>query len=221
VAKGRAAGAARLGSFEVWAGVMGGILGAAGVAGFLGNVDEQYREMNSSEADWHDFFAAWFAAYQERAVKPADLLNLALVNLPAALDGRDDRANLIRLGYALANRLHDVQGGLRLERAGEERRSKLYRLTRVAAAEEEAGEKPDDGPPSPAAAVRPDGFVPLPVLTKGEVPYEVPYRLHESDFPRYASARFHLTGDQFGRLPREVRSRLGTGADGSYSFRVR
>src|SRR5262249_24939321 len=37
IAKGKPEGLARIGSFESWSATMGGILGAAGVTGFLGN----------------------------------------------------------------------------------------------------------------------------------------------------------------------------------------
>src|SRR5882724_5361921 len=50
IAAGRPLSRARLGSFQAWAGVMAGVLGVAGVDGFLGNLDALYAHADTDDA---------------------------------------------------------------------------------------------------------------------------------------------------------------------------
>jgi hypothetical protein len=47
-----------LGSFESWATIVGGILGHAGISGFLGNLDCLYQESDPSQLQWEAFLLA-------------------------------------------------------------------------------------------------------------------------------------------------------------------
>jgi hypothetical protein len=58
-------GSANLGSFERWAEVIGGILGSAGVEGFLDNRDRLYADANEEGREAVAFLAAWHALDRE------------------------------------------------------------------------------------------------------------------------------------------------------------
>jgi hypothetical protein len=47
------------GSYEDWAGVMGGICDAVGWGDFLGNENQTMTDQNSSDADWRAFVSSW------------------------------------------------------------------------------------------------------------------------------------------------------------------
>jgi hypothetical protein len=135
-----------LGSFEEWSQVVGGVLHAAGVESFLGNLDELYAAADEGTAEWVQFLAALEIHF------PVPFTTAALVNevelrnsvlrdsLPAELadayakrgqHGGDFRK---RLGKALKSsvkrrfRRHDVE--FRLEVAGEHQGAKLWQVVR-------------------------------------------------------------------------------------------
>lgn len=53
-----------LGSFEDWCRVVGGILHVAGIAGFLGNLDDLYEQADPSQEEWTAFLAALSERYE-------------------------------------------------------------------------------------------------------------------------------------------------------------
>jgi putative DNA primase/helicase len=72
------ASAASLWSFERWAAIIGGILGAAEIDGFLGNLDdESVREADETGARWRGFVEDWWREHREQAVTPGALIDLA------------------------------------------------------------------------------------------------------------------------------------------------
>jgi hypothetical protein len=119
LAAGAAPGNESLGSFESWCAVMGGILQAAGVTGFLADRDT-LRKRDDDSIAIHDFVQAW---YQERGslkgpaaelinhgdyltnpVAASELLSVAKGTLPpSVLGGSDDHAQLTCLGIFLKN----------------------------------------------------------------------------------------------------------------------
>jgi len=64
--------APRLGSFEVWRRVVGGILGLAGVSDFLGNLPELYDAADEDTPAWTAFLAAWAREF-DKALTAAEL----------------------------------------------------------------------------------------------------------------------------------------------------
>jgi hypothetical protein len=60
IAAGRPLSRARLGSFQAWAGVLGGVLDVAGVEGFLGNLDALYAHADLDDAAWRAFTQLWW-----------------------------------------------------------------------------------------------------------------------------------------------------------------
>jgi hypothetical protein len=54
-----------IGSFEEWSRVVGGVLHAAGVEGFLANSEELYRRATDDAGSWEAFLTAWFEGFGE------------------------------------------------------------------------------------------------------------------------------------------------------------
>jgi hypothetical protein len=104
IAAGRPVGAKPLGSFESWAEVVGGILGHAGIPGFLDDTETLYEEADAEGQQWREFVAAWWAIHGDTWVATADLLRLAGERdlLGGVVGDKSERSRLIRLGRALS-----------------------------------------------------------------------------------------------------------------------
>lgn len=63
VAEGKPEGKATLGSYDEWASIVGGILTAVGIEGFLSNAEKLYDTLDSEREAWVDFFQAWAERY--------------------------------------------------------------------------------------------------------------------------------------------------------------
>lgn len=104
IAAGRPAGTQPLGSFESWAEVVGGILGHAGIPGFLEDTEKLYEEADAEGQAWREFVTAWWALHGDAWVATADLLRLAGERdmLGSVVGDKSERSRLIRLGRALS-----------------------------------------------------------------------------------------------------------------------
>jgi hypothetical protein len=129
VLEGSPAGKERLGSYEHWSAVLGGILGCAGITGFLGNLDAFYEEADLEGAVWRQFVAAWFAKHGNAEVAAADLFDVAMT-----VDGFDfggkptERAQKTAFGIALNRQRDRVIGGFRVLNTRTVHRLKQWRL---------------------------------------------------------------------------------------------
>jgi hypothetical protein len=95
-----------LGSFESWSQVLGGILEAAGIEGFMANRDELYKRADTETEEWRAFIEAWWDLHGEEPVRTADLVQLLQKGLLPSLtrtvrDGASERSYTTRLGTAL------------------------------------------------------------------------------------------------------------------------
>lgn len=110
-----------LGSFENWSMVLGGILEAAGIEGFLTN-REQVQASGSDDRDVIlEFLEAWWRAHGNAAVTPSEL---AVMN---SMMGGGDEGGLLginpkiaastAMGYWLKNRREQVIGGYRFSKS--------------------------------------------------------------------------------------------------------
>jgi hypothetical protein len=116
-----------LGSFEEWCRIAGGILEFAGVSGFLGNLDELYRQSDPTVAAWEVFLADLFKQMPVSGFKVADAFarirddsKLRSI-VPEDLGDLDPIASFQRrLGKALRKRVGRRYGasGVHLVRAG-------------------------------------------------------------------------------------------------------
>jgi hypothetical protein len=121
-----------LGSFEQWARVIGGILEAAGIDGFLGNLEALYATADAEGTMWREFAAAWWEVHQDKAVRVSELVELCIKGefmMPVLGDGTP-RSQSTRLGKALQNARDRVFGHHRITPGGRDSHSKrpTYRL---------------------------------------------------------------------------------------------
>ncbi len=136
MAEGRPLGTTRIGSFEDWSAVMGGILGTAEIPGFLENLDELYASADVEGEAWRSLVAAWHAAHGEKEVSASVLFDLGM-----DVDGLDvgsgsDRSQRVTFGTALANQRDRVfsipdAGNLQVIATRTTRRAQQYRLRDV------------------------------------------------------------------------------------------
>lgn len=113
-----------LGSYESWSGVVGGILAAAGIPGFLDNRDELYSRADAETEEWRAFTRTWYGQHGIAAVKAGELLEIAQNVVPSvferARDNAGDRALRTRLGKALSQRRDRSFDGIFIRHAGED-----------------------------------------------------------------------------------------------------
>lgn len=135
IAAGKPRGAERLGSFEHWSAVMGGILEVAGVPGFLGNLDEMYADADAEGEMWRELIAAWWDAFQEDEKRVSELNEFCEErSLMGSLRGSGNtRAQETRLGRALQTARDRMFGDLRLTVQRNKHRGRRYSLVRVTA----------------------------------------------------------------------------------------
>jgi hypothetical protein len=127
-------GGKALGSYESWSNVVGGILDAAGIQGFLANREELYSRADAETEEWRSFTGRWLAVHGEAAVKAVELLELAQDFVPSVFervkDGASQRALLTRLGRALSAKRDRSFAGVFIKHAGEDKHDggALWRL---------------------------------------------------------------------------------------------
>ena len=132
IAGGKPLHATRLGSFESWSGVMGGVLKIADIPGFLGNLNELYEAADTDGQMWREFTGAWWEAHREESKRVADL-NQFCEERDLMGDVRGDglpRSQQTRLGRALSAKRDRVFNGLTVKRIsqGERKHGVLYAL---------------------------------------------------------------------------------------------
>lgn len=125
---GRPRGTLSLGSYEHWAAVLGGILDAIGIPGFLANRAEFYEAADLEGQIWRRFVADWWERFRDQEVGTGDLFPLA-----EAIDGfnlgrGNERAQRTAFGMQLAKRRDSVIGDVRIMRTGQRQRLNQWRL---------------------------------------------------------------------------------------------
>jgi putative DNA primase/helicase len=134
---GRPAGPKRLGMFEAWSDVVGGVLHVAGLHGFLSNVEELYETADLEGQEQRAFISSWWAAHAETRCTAAELVNLE--PLPSHVAEGKETGRTRRLGNLLASLRDrhfpiqdcDVSRSVRREQAGDRDRAVLWRLRAV------------------------------------------------------------------------------------------
>jgi hypothetical protein len=138
IAQGRPRVSQTLGSYESWSEVVGGILSAAGIEGFLENMRKLHETADAETTTWFDFVEAWWELHQSDAVRVHQLAELCVQRdlLGRVLGEGTDRSQSIRLGKSLQGVRDRVFGSYRIEQAGKDRESKrpMYRLVDVRSA---------------------------------------------------------------------------------------
>ena len=131
IASGRPKFGTRLGSFESWSEVIGGILECAGIPGFLQNRDELYEFADAEGGAWREFVGHWWSRHGNRAVKPSALRVLCDEEdlLGEVLGDGSPASKDTRLGFALKTHRDRVYGRFRIELARDDgRKGRAYRL---------------------------------------------------------------------------------------------
>ncbi len=126
----------RLGSFEQWAAIMGGLLKAAGVVGFLGNLEELYADADVDGEAWREFTLLWWEHHAAAEMRVADLVDFCEKH-DLMLQVRGDgsvRSQQSRLGRALQGGRDRMFGDLQLVVLNQDRKTRTqYALRRQAA----------------------------------------------------------------------------------------
>ena len=133
IADGSPKGDVRLGSFEAWSRVVGGILASAGVPGFLADRHDEVEVSDPEEAEWGALVALWAERFRGESVDGGALLALAsearMFGLDAGAATPRDRSRFTR---GLAKRRDRIYGGWRLAVGRDaKRRQNLYSLAHV------------------------------------------------------------------------------------------
>lgn len=134
IAAGKPVGKKRLGSFEHWAAVMGGVLEVAGVPGFLGNLEKMYADADAEGEAWREFTNAWWNAFRGQPVRVIDLNAMcARLDLLLAVRGEGtERAQQVRLGRALIGVRERAYGEFRVTQPeGNKHRGRHYALQQL------------------------------------------------------------------------------------------
>jgi len=113
MAAGKPSHSVRLGSFETWSVMIGGILDVAGIPGFLTSLDQLYEAADVEGQMWREFTSAWWEAFRDQPKKVSDLNDLCEAQelmLRARGDG-SARSQQTRLGSALSSQRDRVFDG--------------------------------------------------------------------------------------------------------------
>lgn len=94
-----------MGSYESWTEVVGGILAAAGIKGFLENLSTFSARASAESKEWGQFITAWWEAHTGTPADTSALFPLAEAMLLEVLGDGSERGQRIRLGKALAKRV--------------------------------------------------------------------------------------------------------------------
>ena len=150
IAAGRPLSRARLGSFQTWAGVMGGVLDVARVDGFLGNLDALYAHADTDDAAWREFTQAWWDAHGGTEVHVSLLAELYEKHdlMAQILGDGSTRSQQVRLGRALPGARDRSFGQLQVVVGNTDRKGRtLYALKHLG-----ESSSPHDAPPAEGGA---------------------------------------------------------------------
>jgi len=102
IVAGRPRGGRSIGSYEIWAQTLGGVLEVAGIEGFLGNLDEMMAASDSEGGAWRAFVQTWWDRFGTAEVTVSDLFGHArMADPPLPFGGKEEHAQRISFGLAL------------------------------------------------------------------------------------------------------------------------
>jgi hypothetical protein len=107
VRAGRPYSGPRLGKFEAWSRVVGGVLEVAGVRGFLGNREEQAEAADPERGEWRALLELWMGSQHRGAAMGAgDLAKIAVEHglLLGVIGDGNEISRARRLGVAIQSR---------------------------------------------------------------------------------------------------------------------
>jgi DNA primase len=171
LASGRPEHPVRLGSFERWSSVVGGIIQAAGIPGFLESLDELYDASDKEGQEWRAFAEAWWRAFGSTPQKVADL-NQFCEREGLMLDVRGDRSERsqqVRLGNALHSHRDQVYERYRIVKAEPPRQNRGTAMYALEVQESKAGLSGTSGSCRDLEAEDPDTLTPIEPIGYEEV----------------------------------------------------
>jgi putative DNA primase/helicase len=130
IARGRPASTSTVafGSYPQWAEVMGGILGAAGVEGFLSNLLNLSEDADTEGEGWRGLAQLWWEKFQTKQVTASDLFPF-IEDLELDLRGSSESALRTSFGMKLSQQRDRVIAGYRVVKLAKSRHgSPLWRL---------------------------------------------------------------------------------------------
>lgn len=103
IAKGcPAAKGKRLGSFEAWSNVMGGILEVAGIPGFLENMNDFYENADAEGSVLRSLISAWYRTFGGAEIGVSDIFHIVIKNeIPVDIGEKSERSQKTKLGQLL------------------------------------------------------------------------------------------------------------------------
>jgi DNA polymerase I-like protein with 3'-5' exonuclease and polymerase domains len=134
IAEGKPGADAHLGSFEEWSDVIGGILGCAGIPGFLDNLKEFYEDADAEGRDIRMFVQVWWENLKDKVVGGKELHALIKDNEIPLYLGRasSEQGEKIYLGQRVLQKIKGRQfGQLRVEDMGVSKRAYQFRVVKV------------------------------------------------------------------------------------------
>ena len=125
--EGQPKGNCTFGSFESWAGTMGGILALADIGGFLSSESRErlWAGVQSEDMEWATLCRECHKRYGDAAVPARDALKVAkeLELLLEVWGGRGEKGTIMSMGRALRKNEGRIFGGYRFRRAGDDPRT--------------------------------------------------------------------------------------------------
>ncbi|HXD32996.1 MAG TPA: hypothetical protein VN643_17870 [Pyrinomonadaceae bacterium] len=108
-----------LGSYEQWAGILGGILEHAQIPGFLENRNERDEDLDADTDAWRTFVYKWNVRFGIGEPTAADLFRAFFDNggfeeTPLLLWGKDPAAKIVSLGRQLGKKKDAIFGGFQI-----------------------------------------------------------------------------------------------------------
>jgi hypothetical protein len=103
IVAGRPRGGRTIGSYEIWAQTLGGVLEVSGIEGFLSNLDEMMAASDSEGRAWRSLISIWWDRFGTAEVTASDLIGYAKNVEPALpISAKDEQGQKIRLGRGLS-----------------------------------------------------------------------------------------------------------------------
>ena len=119
--------------FNEWQNVIGGILQAAEIEGFLDNLDSYRSTLNPEASAWCEFSCAWHETHGEKYVTAKQLLPIALENAEiAAMLGDREGNHSLRFGRQLRERRDKIFGRFKITAGPTIREGATYKVAMVA-----------------------------------------------------------------------------------------
>jgi len=134
IAEDRPRSGLRLGSFEGWSEVVGGILQVCGITGFLTNLEQFYEAADEEGQVWREFISVWWDEVSGSPQRVSDLHKLCEKHgLLGELRGDgSERSQQTKLGRALRRARDRVFGKLRLvQESDRKHRGRTYALRQL------------------------------------------------------------------------------------------